>query len=846
MQSQVTSEKINPQETQIGLLLSVDYDGKQKKAILKFLSSDGNSIIVIPDPYEHKPYCLSNLTKDELLKINELTSLPSFDHIEEVEKFDPLSQRPVKMSKIVVQDPLGISGKPSGTVKSVLKEVWEADIPYVLNYIYDLNLRPGHYYELNLTNNTFKPIPLSISQELEARLKQMSLSSHLIDSALVRDWAYYLEQPIPEIKRASLDIEVYSKDPNVLPNAETPEDKIISAAFVDSSGKKIILLLKRDNFSEVSFDKFDATVEFFDDEKQLLIRIFQVINSYPMIVTYNGDSFDLPYIKNRAKLLGIPDEEIPIKIGKTQDTADLRYGVHIDLYRFFLNRSIQIYAFSGAYKEATLDAVSNSLLGKGKVVVEKPIGELSYDALATYCMNDAEITMELTTFNDSLVIKLMLLLMRISRAPIEEIARHAVSSWIRSLFLALHRERNMLIPNNEDILKVKGETVTRATIKGKKYQGAIVLSPKPGAHFNVVVMDFASLYPSVIARFNLSYETVRCPHEECKSNKVADLPHWICTKVKGITSSAIGALRDLRVALYVPLSKDKSLPPKERKRYEVTQRALKVFLNASYGVMGAESFQFYTPAVAESVTALGRKILTSVIEEAQRRNLEVIYGDTDSVFLKNPKKEDIDALTNFAFSRFGIQLNFDKKYKYTVFSKRKKNYFGVTEDGIVDIKGLIGKKSSTPDYVKDLFFEVLKILSQVNNEREFDEATKNIEALLKKQVELLKKRQVPLEKLAFNIMMSKDIEDYKKTLPQHIKAAIMASKNGHMPKAGEVISYVKIKGKTGVKPTYLAKPEEVDVEKYLEILKTTFEQILEPLGLELLEEKKSSNLLDFM
>ncbi|MEM3454171.1 MAG: 3'-5' exonuclease, partial [Thermoproteota archaeon] len=536
MQLQVATKENPSREVQIGLLLSVDYDGKQKKAILKFLSHDGNSILVISDPYGHKPYCLSFLSKDELLKIDDLVNLPSFDHIEEIEKFDPLLQRIVKMSKIVVQDPLGISGKPSGTVKSVLKEVWEADIPYVLNYIYDLNLRPGHYYELDLVNNSLKPIPLSIPQESEERLKQISLSSHLIDSALVRGWAYYLEQPIPEIKRVALDIEVYSKDPNVLPNAENPEDKIISVAFVDSNGKKLILLLKRNNFSEVSFDKFNATVEFFNDEKQLLIRTFQILNNYPMVITYNGDSFDLPYLKNRAKLLGIPDEEIPIKIGKMQDTADLRYGVHIDLYRFFLNKSIQIYAFSGAYKEATLDAVSNSLLGKGKVTIKKPIGELSYNDLAEYCINDAELTMELTTFNDSLVIKLMILLMRISRAPIEEVARHAVSSWIRSLFLALHREKNMLIPNNDDILKVKGETVTRATIKGKKYQGAIVLSPKPGAHFNVVVMDFASLYPSVIARFNLSYETVRCPHEECKSNKVADLPHWVCTKVKGITS----------------------------------------------------------------------------------------------------------------------------------------------------------------------------------------------------------------------------------------------------------------------------------------------------------------------
>ncbi|MEM0161537.1 MAG: hypothetical protein QXO62_00530, partial [Thermoproteota archaeon] len=112
MQLQVATKENPSREVQIGLLLSVDYDGKQKKAILKFLSHDGNSILVISDPYGHKPYCLSFLSKDELLKIDDLVNLPSFDHIEEIEKFDPLLQRIVKMSKIVVQDPLGISGKP--------------------------------------------------------------------------------------------------------------------------------------------------------------------------------------------------------------------------------------------------------------------------------------------------------------------------------------------------------------------------------------------------------------------------------------------------------------------------------------------------------------------------------------------------------------------------------------------------------------------------------------------------------------------------------------------------------------------------------------------------------------
>jgi len=840
-----------PQEkTKLGLLLSVDYDGKQRKAVMKFLCDNGNRIELVPDPFGHKPYCLSNLPKEDLLKNNELINLQSFDHIEEVEKFDPLLQRNVRLSKIVVKDPLGISGRPSGTVKSILKHVWEADIPYVLNYIYDMNLRPGLYYKVVTEEDgkiKLQPIFSKVSPEIENYLRKVVESDIIIDYDLVEQWLHYMEQPIPEIKRVSLDIEVYSEDPNRLPDANNPNDKIIAVALVDNEGNKRVLLLKREgNNGDLANLSKEVEIEFFEDEKLLIEKTFEILNEYPMVVTFNGDSFDLPYLKNRAKLLGISEEKIPIKVNKTYDTADLRNGVHIDLYKFFLNKSIQVYAFGGSYKEATLDAISKAILNKGKVQISKPIKDLSYEELVTYCLNDAEITLELTTFNDSLVMKLIILLMRISRAPVEEVVRHSVSSWIRSLFLALHREKNFLIPNNEDILRIKGETATRAIIKGKKYQGAIVLNPKPGAHFNVVVMDFASLYPSVIARFNLSYETVRCPHEECKDNKIADLPHWVCKKTRGLTSSTIGALRDLRIALYAPLSKDKTIPESERKKYDVIQRALKVFLNASYGVMGAETFQFYTPVVAESVTAIGRKILTTVISEAQKRNLEVIYGDTDSLFIKDPKKEDVEALVEFAMKEFGIKLNFDKKYKYVVFSRRKKNYFGVTDDGIVDVKGLIGKKSSTPNYIKNIFVDVLRILSQVNTQEELIKAKNVITKLLRDRISLLKERKVPLEELSFTIMMSKDIDEYKKTTPQHVKAAIMASKNGHSPRAGEMISYVKVKSKLGVKPTYLAKPEEIDVDKYLEILETTFEQILEPLGVELFAEKKSSNLLDFM
>jgi len=828
-------------EKRRGFLLSVAYDGQLRKAMMKFLTEDGKNVFSVEDPTDHKPYCLSMLTEEQLRSNKELLSLPGIVGFEQVKKFNALSQTELVMTKIVAADPLSIGGKPSGTVRSVLRDTWEADIAYVLNYIYDLGLRPGHHYEIE--DGDIRLVVSDPRPDVTARLHAILSSIPPDDREMFEKTTVMLEQPVTNFHRIALDIEVRPSELNRLPDPDEPREAIIAIGLLDDEGVDLTFLLASSERQIPREMLKEPKVRFFESEKEMLAATFEIINRYPLVITFNGDNFDLPYLRGRARALGIPDDEIPLKAGR--DNVDMKVGVHVDLYRFFYNRSIQIYAFSNAYKEATLDAISKALIGKGKLPLTKPIAELSYDELWLYCRNDAAITLELTTYNQSIVMNLIVVLMRISRAPMEEIVRRSVSSWIRSLFIAMHRERGMLVPNQADILKVKGETVTSAIIKGKKYKGAIVLQPTPGAHFNVVVMDFASLYPSVIARYNLSYETVRCPHPECRDNKVADLPHWVCRKVKGINSSAIGSLRDLRVKLYVPLSKE-ATSQLTAKRYEVIQRALKVFLNASYGVMGAESFQFYTPPVAESVTALGRKILTEVIAEAQRRGTNVIYGDTDSAFLERPAEAEIEAISKKASGDFGVQLNFDKKYRYVVFSTRKKNYFGVTEDGIVDVKGLMGKKSSTPAFVKEAFNEAISILSGVKDEKQFEQAKERVGLILKDSVDRLKRREIPVDSLSFNVMMSKDIEDYKDTLPQHIKAAIMTSRDGATPGAGSVISYVKVKGRLGVKPTQAVSPDEIDVDKYLQIFETTCDQFLEPLGIDISSKGKSSKLVDFM
>ncbi len=390
----------------------------------------------------------------------------------------------------------------------------------------------------------------------------------------------------------------------------------------------------------------------------------------------------------------------------------------------------------------------------------------------------------------------------------------------------------MLIPNSEDILQKKGKTATTAIIKGKKYKGAIVVEPTPGVHFNVSVMDFPSLYPSIIKIWNLGYQSILCPHPECRSNKVPDTPHWVCTKKRALESLLIGSLRDLRVNWYKSRAKDKTLPPELRSWYNITQGALKVILNASYGVFGADSFDLYCPPVAEATAAIGRHSITQILNRAETIGIQVLYGDTDSLFLKNPSKQQVEDLTHWTEHELKMGIDVDKVYRYAVFSSRKKNYLGVLDDGTVDVKGLTGKKKHIPVFIKDAFNEMKDRLAKVKNPAEFEKAKQDIAEIVRERYMRLKRREwESMSELAFHVVLGEELEHYTKTTPQHVKAAKILEKHGVELRAGDLISFVKVTREPHVKPVELAGKSEVDVDKYVAYLHSTFDQVLDALGL---------------
>ena len=838
---------VAPENLPPSYFVSATYDGRQRKAVIKLYEPTSGRIYFWYDNTGHKPYCLTNLTEAELRKIPRLMQHEGLDHFETEEKFDPLTFKNVTVTKIVTNDPLAIGGKPQGTIRDIIPEdyprnrnalgqeeepkVWEARIKYYQSYIYDKQFLPGMIFEVK--NGNLVPVTLPETEKTLTQIQSIFTEATKEEHEFIQEWARLLEYPAPKFRRAAIDIEVYSPTSTRVPDPREANCPVICCSLYSSDDEKKVIMLKRESEGiRIGNTPLPpgVTIEYVDSEEKLLRAIFDILMEYPFILTFNGDDFDLRYLVHRAMNLGFARNEVPIEVGKR--VCLLKYGVHIDLYKFFYNRSIQIYAFSNRYRDVTLDDVGTALINTEKIKLEKTFAELTYTELAQYCYRDSEIAYKLTSFEDDSAMKLILVLARISNMPMEDVSRQGVSRWIRNFMHREHRRHNMLIPNSEDILTKKGKTSTTAIIKGKKYKGAIVVEPTPGVHFNVAVMDFPSLYPSIIKVWNLGYQSILCPHPECRSNLIPGTPHWVCTKKRALESLLIGSLRDMRVRWYKQRSKDKALPLELRSWYNITQGALKVILNASYGVFGADSFDLYCPPVAEATAAIGRHSITQILIHAESIGIQVLYGDTDSLFLKNPAKEQVEDLAHWTEHELKMSIDVDKVYRYAVFSSRKKNYLGVLEDGTVDVKGLTGKKKHIPIFIKNAFNEMKERLAKVKNPAEFEKAKKDIAEIVRERYTKLKRREwESSSELAFHVVLGEELDHYTKTTPQHVKAAKILQEHGAELRAGDLISFVKVTREPHVKPVELASKNEIDVDKYIAYLHSTFDQVLDALGL---------------
>ena len=200
-------------------------------------------------------------------------------------------------------------------------------------------------------------------------------------------------------------------------------------------------------------------------------------------------------------------------------------------------------------------------------------------------------------------------------------------------------------------------------------------------------------------------------------------------------------------------------------------------------------------------------------------------------------------------------LSIDVKYSLCVLPKAAKAYFGIKEDGTVDLKGLTAIKLNSPKFIHDVFKNCIKQLKNVKNQEGLIKAKSKIQAIVKVAIKNLQQDKIPISDLEYFVEIHEDPKKQinAKTIHQPYQAAIQLIKIGRSVKRRDVVHFIKVKPfsyngkKFTVKPTALVKSiQEVNVEDYVRNLRTALDQTFKPMEISFSDQKmKERSLLDF-
>lgn len=576
------------------VLVGHEYNKKTDNPIYWFIDLDKQVIVKHYIPKSDSDSCFKQkgLTEAEIRStIKAKGGKDIIKGIDWITQYDVLTKQEITVARVRLK-----SAKLVGKYR--LETSNEANIKREYRHSFDKTWLYGLNYD-----SKFKRIIIPINTKYEKILKD--------HDKLIRDrmlqWTF---TPLPKIKRMALDIETLSHG-KVKPDVKEAQEPVISCAFAysDNHPGEVIVLSANARGLKYKGKSIPMLTEWIKggllkviivhSEYELLEHVFQRIRTpgYPLISTFYGLGFDMPYLRNRALVLGFPEHKIPIKgylpkFSRHEWTIEVENKIHLDLNVHLNLAVIKNYVHKNKYLETSLDKVSQALIDMRKYDSDIPISEMPLSELVWYNFWDAYLTQKLTEFNNEITLKIIFLFMRIGRQSFRDAAHRAISSKIINLLYGHMIESNILIPTRED-LKVFG-TVESESRTNKSFEGAKILSTIMGVHIGTDVVDFSSLYPSQNDNYNISFETMNCGHEECRNaihNQIPGLDHYSCIKYRGIMPKLIGLIKDIRVKIFKPLAKDPEMG--------AVEQALKVYVNAAFGVTGDKKFNLYCPPAGE-------------------------------------------------------------------------------------------------------------------------------------------------------------------------------------------------------------------------------------------------------
>lgn len=407
------------------------------------------------------------------------------------------------------------------------------------------------------------------------------------------------------------------------------------------------------------------------------------------------------------------------------------------------------------------------------------------------------------------------LAMKVQMLPLTMVLTNlAGNSWARTLtgtraerneYILLHEfHRNKYICPDKATFKGKQAKETEvgedddATTKKDKYKGGLVFEPEKGLYDKfVLVMDFNSLYPSIIQEYNICFTTVDRTTLSEDEDRVPDVPE---KQELGILPKLIATLVGRRKQVK-SLMKDKTATPEQRSTWDIKQLALKLTANSMYGCLGYTKSRFYARPLAVLTTYKGREILRSTKELAESKNLQVIYGDTDSVMINANVDNVSDALkvgnefkkaVNDSYKL--LEIDIDNVFR-RILLQAKKKYAAINLVEIdgkyveqMEVKGLDMKRREYCALSKEVSS---KLLNSILSGKEAEEVISEIHQYLREVAESMRDGKVPVQKYTIYTKLGKAPREYPNadSMPQ-VQVALRELAKGKTVRKDDVIAYI--------------------------------------------------------
>jgi DNA polymerase, archaea type len=744
-------------------LLDLNHETHEGKSSIWLwgITHEGKRVLIVDSNYTAYFYLLLKQNQDleEIRKKLEAEKPhPTIENVT-VEKKKLLAEERMVL-KVFCKDPELLERAARDTLKRTGAEAtYEEKLRLAIKYQYDYGIKPCQWYEADTTPSTIDPKQYSVEEALTATDHPSPIAK---------------EEP-PRVDLCAFSLLSVSKT-----GAPSPiRDPIQIISWKTNKNMDDVL--------QAHGDSDEDTIQKFGEDITKINPDF--------VLSFEGNSIQWPYLVKRAN-----KTKTPLRVGRDGGPPHQSLYGH---YSLIGRANVDLLNFADdlyEVKNKTIDNVAKYLGIQSSD--QNPIDETAYfdywskperrKTLAKHAQEQTETILKIGQEAIDYVIQISAL----SGLPPDQVIAAAVGFRVDNYLMMETHNLGQLIPSRTEQPIIP-------------YKGAIVLEPKVGLHDNVASVDFSSMYPSLMIKYNISPDTLVTENEKNDVFEVPEVKHRFRKNPSGFYRIVLNKLIEARKATKSELKRT----AKSDSRYpllKAREKAVKVMTNAVYGYAGWAGARWYSKEVAESAAALGRETINRAISMAKSLGLTVFYGDTDSLFVNYDEKL-VQKFQSEIDRQLGLEINLSEVYKRILFTEAKKKYAGLRPDGQIDVVGLEAVRGDWSNLARDVQNTVLRMVLE-------DADPARATAYVQDLTSNLKSKKLPLSSFIIWKTLTKRVEEYEVNAP-HVEAAKKMAKDGWPVTAGDKVGFVITKkpGKLFQKaePHYKVTTDEVDYDYYV-------------------------------